>query len=204
MTAERGTAERGTAQRQTAGREGAERAGPGREGFTLLEVLVAVFVFATVLGTLVALVSANLARLGDARRELDAARRAEAIVREVETNARLGVLPDFGTTGGVYDPPDDDLRWEQVVDPFAVPLPPELAGQTLPYSIFSSGPAVPTAAGELAQGMRLVRVWVYPTEGERESVDPFAVVVSVPPGAFEEEVAEDEAEAGEEEAETAP
>jgi prepilin-type N-terminal cleavage/methylation domain-containing protein len=175
-------------------REKTERAKSGREGFTLLEVMVAVFVFATVLGTLVAMVSTNLARLADARRELEATRRAEEIVRNAETNARLGLLPDFGTTGGVYDPPDDDLRWEQVVEPFAVPLPPDLAAQRLPYSVFSSGPAVPTATGELEPGLRLVRVWVYPTAEERDAVEPFAVVVSLPPAPPEEELGGDEAE----------
>ena len=50
-----------------------------RAGFTLLEVMVAIFVFAVIMGALLTLVQENLARLGRARLETEAARLAEAL-----------------------------------------------------------------------------------------------------------------------------
>jgi prepilin-type N-terminal cleavage/methylation domain-containing protein len=161
------------------------------QGFTLLEVMIAVFVFATVIGGLVSLVSANLSRLGEARRELDRMERAERLLREVETEARLGVPPELGTTGELFEPPDHDLRWEREVTAFALPVPEELAGGAIPYKVFAT-PSPAEAADPNAAMLRLVRVWVFPDDAERDDFDPFELIVAPapPPSATPEGVEE--------------
>ena len=81
-------------------------------GFTLLEVLIAVFVLGTVLGSLVTLVGGNLARLSDARAELLEMRLAEQRIRELEDEFQNG--------------------------PYRVPLPPGYEGVEVASPLFDT------------------------------------------------------------------
>lgn len=175
------------------------RHGSAREGFTLLEVLVALFMFATVVGVLVSAVSTHIARLADAKGELRTMRRAEERLRAIETDARLGAAPEFGTTSGQFDGPDDDLSWELSVEPLVLPRPEELEGVRLAEdSIFSSEPPRRGAPGEDPR-LRLIVVRVFPTEGDPEEAEEFSILLA-PATALPEESSERAAEAGRNEA----
>jgi len=95
-----------------------------REGFTLLEVLLAVAVFGLVVGSLMEYLSQNVRSLSRAREEATAVRLAEARMRELLLDIDSGALPAFGETEGSFEEPDDDLRWILTVEPYEV-LPPE-------------------------------------------------------------------------------
>ena len=145
-----------------------------RDGFTLIEVLIAVAVLAIVLIPLVSMVGTNLARLADARRELDAMALAEERAREVEAQIRSGqTLP--GVDEGVYEEPDADLGWQVVVTPMSLPLPADLDPDDAQFTLF----AAPTP-GQLPP-LRQVEVRVFPLALGPEAVDPFVLLV-LPPG----------------------
>jgi prepilin-type N-terminal cleavage/methylation domain-containing protein len=110
-----------------------------RDGFTLLEVMVAIFVLGLVVGALLQMMQGLLARLADARHELDAARLAELRMRELQAGAAEGILPEIGSTQGEFDSPYDYLRWQLLVEETAVPLPDDLAGGPPTSSIFALG-----------------------------------------------------------------
>jgi prepilin-type N-terminal cleavage/methylation domain-containing protein len=117
-----------------------------RTGFTLLEVMVAIFVLGTVVGALLQLVQVHLTRLGEARRELEGARLAEARLREIQADATGGTLPELGRTEGEFEE-HDYLLWELVVEPASIPLPDEMADQPPPSGVFSDGRTfIPTGA----------------------------------------------------------
>jgi type II secretion system protein I len=149
-----------------------------RAGFTLIEVLVAVFVFATVVGALVSLVATNLARLGDARRELHATLLAEERMRELEAGAADGTLPDLGTSEESFAEPDDELAWQLVVEPLSLPLPPERADQPVPSSVFA---ATDGRFAATPSSVRRVELRVFLAEEGPESVDPFVALLVAPP-----------------------
>ena len=83
-----------------------------RHGFTLLEVLLAVFVLATTMGTLLAFMSDNLRSLSRAHLDAEAMGRAEERLREIAGQARLGELPKLGVEQGVFEEPYDAMHWE--------------------------------------------------------------------------------------------
>jgi type II secretion system protein I len=146
-------------------------------GFTLLEILVAIFVFATVMGGLISLVQSNLAQLWRARTQLEASELAEHRMRQIESEARAGVLPDIGTSEGTFEPPGDYLAWTLQVEPYALPVPPELEKRSDRSSVFERRDRASTEV----PGMRRVMLRVYPVGEEPESVDPFVIVVLEPP-----------------------
>ncbi len=96
-----------------------------RGGFTLLEVMVAVFVFAIIMGPLLTLVQQNLASLGRARLETDAALLAEERIREIQELAETDEFPEVGTDEGSFEPPHEMLRWVATVEPYSIELPQE-------------------------------------------------------------------------------
>lgn len=143
-------------------------------GFTLLEVTIAVFVVAVVMGSLITLVSQNLARLADARREVEALVAAEAQMREIQERAAAGELPGVGTRRGFDE--EAGLEWELLVEPWAVPAPATWASAEPAPSVFD-----PTVLP--GRGPRLLRVSlrVYPEEADPEAYEPFVAIVASPP-----------------------
>jgi hypothetical protein len=154
--------------------------------------MIAVFLLGTVVGALIATLTQNLARLADARRELEAAELAEQRARAVEIAALGGELPELGTTGGNEETPESfageesasaDFAWEQVVEPFSVPMPE--GEEQPPTSVFTKatpGAGAAPAGGEAAgPSLRIVRVWVHPADDDPTTVAPFVLVVAAPP-----------------------
>jgi hypothetical protein len=133
-----------------------------------------VFVLATVVGGLVSMVQANLQRLAEVRREIAAAELARERTLEIFQRGVAGELPELGTREGRFPEPDDDLLWEQVVEPVALPLPPDSSTTSPAPSVLFERP------GSSARGVpSLYRVAVraFPEEVDPESVDPFVIFV---------------------------
>lgn len=144
-----------------------------RDGFTLLEVLIAVFVLGTVLGSLLTMVGGNLARLSDARRELLEARLAEQRIREIEAEIQSGQEVRDGIDAGRFEAPNDDLAWQVVVEPYRVPLP-------VGYDATPASPLFEMGEDDGADGLRRVEVRVFPVERDPESARPFVILVLEP------------------------
>jgi type II secretory pathway pseudopilin PulG len=146
-----------------------------REGFTLIEVLLAFVVMSTMLTALVVMVSQNVARLARAQERAEARDLAEDRAREL-----LGgeVLPEIGIEEGVFDPPDDHLAWQLIVEPYTLPLPPGHEEQRKLSSLFAEPSTIPDAPQPSV--MRAV-VRVFPAEGDPAEAEPF-VVFAVEPG----------------------
>ena len=146
-------------------------------GFTLLEVLVAVFVFALVMGTLISLVAQNVRRTADARQELRATRLAEGKLREILFAAEKGELPDLGSNQGTFEGDDEDMAFEVDVEPYEIPLPRGAPKKVVDGSgIFAGG-------GKSA--LRRVKLKVYPAVGGPEQAAPFVAFVAEPNPAAE-------------------
>lgn len=146
-----------------------------RAGFTLLEVLIAVFVLGTVLGSLITLVTGNLSRLSDARRELREMGLAEERIREIEAEILAGDELRVGVNVGRFGAPNDDLVWQVIVEPFRIPIPPGIEGVVPASPLFEIGDE--PAGGEL----RRVEVRVFSAEDEPESAWPLVILVVEPP-----------------------
>ena len=142
-------------------------------GFTLLEVMIAVFVLATVVGGLVSMVQANLQRLAEVRREIAAAELARERTLEIFQKGVAGELPELGTREGRFPEPDDDLLWEQVVEPVALPLPLDSNTSPAPSVLFER----PGSSAGGVPSLYRVAVRAFPEEVDPESVDPFVVFV---------------------------
>jgi prepilin-type N-terminal cleavage/methylation domain-containing protein len=142
-------------------------------GFTLLEVVVAVFVFATVMSGLIVLVSQNVRRMADARDDLRTTRLAEQKLREVLFSAEEGNLPEPGTTQGTFEGDDSDVAFEIEVAPYAVPIPraaPEKAanGSRMFGAGGNAGPPV----------LRRIVLKVFPAGQTSEQARPFVGFVA--------------------------
>ncbi|MCZ6713042.1 MAG: type II secretion system protein [Deltaproteobacteria bacterium] len=142
-----------------------------RGGFTLLEVMVAIFVFAIIMGTLLTLVQQNLARLGRARLETEAARLAEEHIRELQ-QAASDEFPEVGTDEGTFEPPHDGLRWVSTIEPYSVALPVDKEERAGSSSVFALGDSEPS--------LRRVIVRIFPEDGETELIDPFVTFLVTP------------------------
>jgi hypothetical protein len=128
--------------------------------------------------------NAHLSRLADARQELTGARLAEARLREIQTSASNGILPETGGSRGTFSPPNDYLRWELSVEPASVPLPEHLAETQLQPSSSIFVPPSPTAAPGAGITGSLLRVSlrVFPeAQLHPESVDPYVLYLVEPP-----------------------
>ena len=142
-----------------------------RGGFTLLEVMVAIFVFAIIMGTLLTLVQQNLASLGRARLETEAAHLAEERIRELQA-AAFDEFPDVGTDEGTFEPPNDGLRWVSTIELYSIELPVEKEELSGSSSVFALGDSEPS--------LRRVIVRVFPEDGEEELMDPFVTFLVTP------------------------
>ncbi len=150
-------------------------------GFTLLEVIVAVVIFSTVMGLLVQLVAQNIRRTADARDELRMARLAEGKLREILFQAERGELPDPGTNQGTFEAEEGEipLAFEVKVDGYSLPLP-----QGAPKQVVQ-GSGMFTGGGKPA--LRQVVVKVFPADSDPESMRavPFVAFVAEPNPAAE-------------------
>lgn len=106
-------------------------------GFTLLEVIVAVFVLATVLGALITIMSQNLHRLGEARDALHGSSLARSHAFAVLRGAGAEAIPTPGIQHGRFEAPDDEWLWEQNVEATFLPLPADWTGPP-PSSLFQA------------------------------------------------------------------
>ena len=148
------------------------------DGFTLLEVLIALVVFVTVMGGLIKLVSQNVRALGSARNEVELMEVVERELRVIQADAEHGQLPELGETVGEFEPPFDHFRWELSVQYFALALPDELserefAAATARSSIFGDRDAAAQSS------VRLVVMRVFDEFGG-EPVDPFVILTADP------------------------
>ncbi len=159
-----------------------------RSGFTILEVMIAVFVLATVMGGLLPYLGDFLARLSDARRELEGSRFALERLRELQAAAADGVLPELGRSEGRVEEPYDYLRFELVVERSAVPLPDDFLEGPPPSSVFidASVAEIPRFfAGQPEQSLSSlfrVSMRVFPDSlDDPQSVPPYVVYLVEPP-----------------------
>jgi len=141
-------------------------------GFTLLEVLLAVFFVALLMGGLVAASTQTIRDLSRTRDRIEANRRAEERARALAAEMRSGVLPDLGTTEGSFEAPDDHLHWQQVVEPYTVPHAEPVSEDTPSSSIFAE-PS--TAPGAPQPSVRRVTLRVFEDGFEPESGDAFVL-----------------------------
>ncbi len=146
-------------------------------GFTLLEVVVAVFVFAIVMGSLISLVSQNVRQTANAREELRATRLAEGKLREILFAAEKGELPDVGTNQGTFEGDDQDMAFEVDVEPYALALPEGASKKVIAGSGIFAGGGKPA--------LRRVKLKVYRAEGDPEQAAPFIAFVAEPNPAAE-------------------
>ncbi|MFQ5697477.1 MAG: prepilin-type N-terminal cleavage/methylation domain-containing protein [Myxococcota bacterium] len=145
-------------------------------GFTLLEVIVAVFVLATVLGALITIMSQNLHRLGEARDALHASQleraRAFALLRGSADEA----FPLPGVQHGRFEAPDDEWRWERKVEATSLPLPADWTGPP-PSSLFRA----PSAATGRAPLLRVsIRAYREDAGDDLDPVPPFVLLLVNP------------------------
>ncbi len=148
-----------------------------RRGFTLLEVMVAIFVFAIIMGTLLTLVQQNLAALGRARLETEAARLAEERIRELQQEAAFDEFPEVGTDEGTFEPPNDGLRWVSTIELYSIELPVEKEERSGSSSVFA---AADPATDDSEPSLRRVIVRIFPEDGEEELIDPFVTFLVTP------------------------
>lgn len=144
-------------------------------GFTLLEVLVALVIFATVMGGLLSTVSQAVRALGSAESEVQVMELAQERIRELQREAESGVQPDLGESEGAFPEPWDHLRWKLSVRYFAFPTPEGLSFEQLRdmrerSAMFAGAPGQPTS-------LRLVVLRVLDDAGE-ELLDPFSIVTA--------------------------
>lgn len=154
-----------------------------RGGFTLLEVLLAVFVLAIGMGSLIEMVSQNLRELSRANERTGAMRLAEQRVRELAAETSLGQIPPLGTTDGVFEEPYEDMLWELRVEAWAIPLEEDTPERRATSSIFGS----PQPGGNPQQGsLRRLVLRVYRDGEDPDSAEPFVLLAVEPPqGGFQ-------------------
>ncbi len=148
-------------------------------GFTLLEVLIAVFVLGTVLGSLVTLVGGNLARLSEARGELLEMRLAEQRIRELEEEFQSGQELTDGVDSGLFDEPNDGIAWQVLVEPYRLPIPPGYE------DVGAASPLFETREPDAKVVLRRVEVRVFPVESEPEAAKPVVILILEPLGEVE-------------------
>ena len=147
----------------------------------MLEVLVALVVFSTVMGALLQVVSQNVHALGSAEREVELTELARTQVRSVRAEAAAGRSPELGVTEGEFDEPWEHMRWELSVESFRFPLPEGLSRKKLVEAekrsqMFGEAESSP---------LHLVVLRVFDEFGD-EAIDPFVILTAdteQPPGA---------------------
>ncbi len=143
-------------------------------GFTLLEVLIAVFVLGTVLGSLVTLVIGNLARLSDAKSELLEMRLAEQRIRELEDEFQSGKAVTDGIDSGRFEEPNDEIEWQVLIEPYRLPLP---SGYE---DVGAASPLFETSEPNAEVVLRRVEVRVFAVESSPEDAKPVVILIPEP------------------------
>ncbi len=162
------------------------RARERAEGFTLIEVLAALLIVSLVFGLLLESGPTNLANIGRARLEARSMELAEQRARELEIQIASGELIEDGETEGVYEEPDEDLRWHTSVSARTLDQPADYPKEEPPSPLFAlagSPPPPPAVPGEPPAPLRLVEVRVYGIDADPDSVDPFVLLATAPPDA---------------------
>jgi prepilin-type N-terminal cleavage/methylation domain-containing protein len=153
-------------------------------GFTLVEVLAALLIVSLVFGLLLESVTTNLANIGRARREARAMELAEQRARALELEIGTGGSIDDGETEGVYEEPDDDLKWRISVTTQTLDLPADYPSEVSPSPLFARPGTPPPQRGgpnDPVAPLRLIEVRVFGVDDEPDSVDPFVLLVTAPP-----------------------
>ena len=146
-----------------------------RDGFTLIEVLLAFVVMSTMLMALVVMVNENVARLAIARERAMARDLAEERARELLTGVEL---PEIGVEEGVFEEPNEHLAWQLTVEPYTLPLPAGRDEQRVLSSVFTESSTIPDAPQPSV--LRAI-VRVFAAEGEPAEAEPY-VIFAVDPG----------------------
>ncbi len=156
-----------------------------RDGFTLLEVMIAVFIVGLLYGFLLELVAGNLAALSRSRHEVEVARLAEVKVREVEGRVLSGEQLTAGVEEGAFEEPHEEFLYSVSIEPFAIPLPDGFTGQVQPSPIF-----VPTAQGPATRPvLARIETRVFTEEDGPENAQVFSIIAVLP------DIVEDSAQA---------
>jgi prepilin-type N-terminal cleavage/methylation domain-containing protein len=155
---------------------GEARAGRA-SGFTLLEVIVAVFLFGSAMGLLIEAVTRSLRALSSTRDELVASELGQRTLAQVSERIARGEAVE--SESGRYEEPAY-MRYELSVEPFTIALPegvesdprrPPLATIFTPTSVRADTPEPP---------LRRVLVRVYREDLGPESAQPLLALVSLP------------------------
>jgi prepilin-type N-terminal cleavage/methylation domain-containing protein len=149
------------------------------EGFTLLEVLIALIIFVTVMGGLIKLVSQNVRALGNARIEIELLELVESEMRSIQADAAYGKVPDLGETNGEFEAPFDHFRWERRVDYFSFALPEALSAADYTRATARSSVFGNRGAAEHESSVRVVVMRVFDEFGG-QPVDPFVILTADP------------------------
>lgn len=148
-------------------------------------MLAALLIVSLVFGLLLESVTTNLSNLGRARLEARAMQLAELRARQIELDLASGAQIEDGITEGVYEEPDDDLRWHISVSAHTLDLPADYPGETSPSPLFalagSAEPPRPAGPDDPPPALRLVEVRVHAPDVDPTSVDPFVLLVTSPP-----------------------
>ncbi len=147
-------------------------------GFTLLEVLMALVVFVTVMGGLLKLVSQNVRALANARNEIELMELVESEMRAIQADAEYGQAPELGETEGTFEPPFDHFRWQLSVDYFTFDLPERLTEAQI-AAAESRSDMFARDASEQDSSVRVVVMRVFDEFGD-EPVDPFVILTADP------------------------
>ena len=148
-------------------------------GFTLLEVLIALVIFVTVMGGLIRLVSQNVRALANARDEIELMVRVESQMRAMQVDAEYGRVPDVGETKGPFEPPFDHFRWELLIDYFVFNLPESLTDAQFAAAAARSDIFGTRDALDGQSSVRVVVMRVYDQFGD-EPFDPFVILIAEP------------------------
>ena len=151
-----------------------------RAGFTLLEVLIALFALAIVLTAVSGTVGQMLARMSDTRGDQRAVRLGEQKLREVMLQAEAGELPRFGGEDGVFEREDEGdvgYAYRMDVEPFPLPVPKGTRAEQIQGSgLFGAA----GARGGTPPAVRRVVLRVYREDESPETGLPFATLLTEP------------------------
>jgi prepilin-type N-terminal cleavage/methylation domain-containing protein len=187
-----------------------------RAGFTLLEVVIALFLVTTVLSLVVQFVTDNLRALADVRQELEVAQLSEARMRGLYARAVGGAPPEIGSSSGSFDAPNEEMRWEMEVEAYQLPLPDDLDPEerarieqlSTVFAPLTPGGAAAQSYGRQGAAVPSVRrviFHVFREDTEPQEFDAFTLFTVDPPDLSdfvpeEEETPEEERDEAEEEA----
>lgn len=144
-------------------------------GFTLLEVLIALVVFTTVMGGLLSTLSQSVRALGNAEIEVELMELARERMRKIQRDAENGTAPPLGESSGLFAEPYDHMRWQVTSEYFAYPLPARMTNDEIEEARRRS-PVFAEPHGD-PSSLRLVVLRVFDESGI-EVLDPFTIITA--------------------------